>query len=101
MRIVSHQTKSTKPSRRTFLHVKRHAVPTKQNGAILNIAQIIKSVMTSAAEAEMGALYINAREMVPMRAVQILRGVRSLENYRLDRSPGVQDQKTLYFLLGR
>ena len=98
---ISSNQKSTKPSRRTFLHVKRHAVPTKQNGAILNIAQIIKSVMTSAAEAEMGALYINAREMVPMRAVQILRGVRSLENYRLDRSPGVQDQKTLYFLLGR
>ena len=27
------------------------------NGAVLNIAQIIKSVMTSAAEAELGALY--------------------------------------------
>ena len=37
------------------------------NGAVLNIAQIIKSVMTSAAEAEMGALYINAREATPMR----------------------------------
>ena len=64
---ISSNQKSTKPSRRTFLHVKRHAVPTKQNGAILNIAQIIKSVMTSAAEAEMGALYINAREAIPMR----------------------------------
>ena len=37
------------------------------NGAVLNIAQIIKSVMTSAAEAEMGALYINTREAIPMR----------------------------------
>ena len=37
------------------------------NGAVLNIAQIIKAVMTSAAEAEMGALYINAREAIPMR----------------------------------
>ena len=37
------------------------------NGAVLNIAQIIKNVMTSAAEAEMGALYINAREAVHMR----------------------------------
>ena len=37
------------------------------NGAVLNIARIIKNVMTSAAEAEMGALYINAREAVHMR----------------------------------
>ena len=37
------------------------------NGAVLNIAQIIKAVMTSAAEAELGALYINAREAVPMQ----------------------------------
>ena len=37
------------------------------NGAVLDVARIIKSVMTSAAEAEMGALYINAREAVPMR----------------------------------
>jgi hypothetical protein len=31
------------------------------NGAILNISQIIKAVMLSAAEAELGALYINAK----------------------------------------
>jgi hypothetical protein len=37
------------------------------NRAVLNIAQIIKAVMMSAAEAELGALYINAREAVPMR----------------------------------
>ena len=37
------------------------------NGAVLNIAQLIKAVMSSAAEAELGALYINAREAVPMR----------------------------------
>ena len=37
------------------------------NGAILNITQIIKAVMTSAAEAEIGAMYINAREAVPQR----------------------------------
>ena len=37
------------------------------NGAVLNIAQIIKAVMTSAAEAELGALYINAKKAVPMR----------------------------------
>ena len=37
------------------------------NGAVLTIAQIIKAVMTSAAEAEIGALYINCREAVPAR----------------------------------
>ena len=34
------------------------------NGAILNIAQNIRAVMSSAVEAELGALYINAREAV-------------------------------------
>ena len=37
------------------------------NGAVLNIAQIIKAVMTSAAEAEIGAMFINGREAVPAR----------------------------------
>ena len=37
------------------------------NGAVLTIAQIIKAVMSSAAEAEIGALYINSREAVPQR----------------------------------
>ena len=36
----------------------------QNNGAVLNIAQIIKAVMSSAAESELGALYINAREAV-------------------------------------
>ena len=37
------------------------------NEAVLNIAQIIKSVMMSAAESEIGAMYINAQEAVPQR----------------------------------
>jgi hypothetical protein len=37
------------------------------NGAILTIAQIIKAVMSLAAEAEVGALYINYREAIPTR----------------------------------
>jgi hypothetical protein len=37
------------------------------NGAVLNISKILKAVMSSAAEAELGALYINASEAVPMR----------------------------------
>jgi hypothetical protein len=39
------------------------------NGAVLTIAQIIDAVMSSAAEAELGALFINAREAVHMRRV--------------------------------
>jgi hypothetical protein len=37
------------------------------NGAVLNISKIILSVMSSAAEAELAALYVNACEAVPMR----------------------------------
>jgi hypothetical protein len=36
------------------------------NGAVLNIAQLIKAVMSLVAEAELGTLYINARKAVPM-----------------------------------
>ena len=38
-------------------------------GAILTISQIIKNVMSSAAEAELGALYIVAREAVYIRII--------------------------------
>jgi hypothetical protein len=37
------------------------------NGSILNFAQLIKAVMSSAAEAELGALYINARKAIPQQ----------------------------------
>jgi len=37
------------------------------NGVVLNLAQLIKAVMSSAAEAELGALYINACEAVPQQ----------------------------------
>ena len=39
------------------------------NGAILNISNILKAVMSSAAKAKIGALYINARETIPMQHV--------------------------------
>ena len=35
------------------------------NGVILNIAKIIKVVISSAAEAELGVLYINCKEAIP------------------------------------
>ena len=37
------------------------------NGAICILAKVIKAVIQSAAEAESGALYMNAKEAVPMR----------------------------------
>jgi hypothetical protein len=36
------------------------------NGAVLNILQIVKAVMSSAAEAELGTLFINAKTAVSM-----------------------------------
>ena len=39
----------------------------KNNGAVLNISQIIRAVMSSAAEAELGALFINAKTAVSIR----------------------------------
>ena len=44
------------------------AVP-PNNGAVLNIAHIIKHVMSSATEAELAALYIMAREAVYIRII--------------------------------
>ena len=40
-------------------------IPTN-NGAVLNISQIIRAVMSSTAEAELGALFINAKTAVSM-----------------------------------
>ena len=37
------------------------------NDAVLTIAQIIKNVMSLAAKAELGALFINCREAIPAR----------------------------------
>jgi hypothetical protein len=37
------------------------------NGAILNISQIIRAVMSTAAEAELGALFINVKTAISMR----------------------------------
>ena len=47
-----------------FSFLKNDVFPTN-NGAILTLAQIIKHVRSSAAEAELGALYINACEVFP------------------------------------
>jgi hypothetical protein len=36
-------------------------------GAILNLAQLIKAIMSSAAEAKLGALHINVCEAIPQQ----------------------------------
>ena len=50
-----------------FFLTKKHNDTHPDNGAIHNVAKIIKSVMSSAAEAELGALFINAKLAIPMR----------------------------------
>jgi hypothetical protein len=44
------------------------AIPAN-NGAVLNISQILKAVMSSAAESELGGLFINAKHAVPQRTL--------------------------------
>ena len=39
------------------------------NGSVHNVAQIIKALMSSATDAELGALFINAREAVHTRNI--------------------------------
>ena len=48
------------------------AVP-ENNGAVHTVSQIIKTIMSSAAEAELGALYINCREA--FRERHLLEGI--------------------------
>ena len=54
----------TKACSRAGGHFLRSAneIHPSNNGAILTVSQIIKAVMTSTVEAELGALYINAHE---------------------------------------
>jgi hypothetical protein len=47
----------------------------KHNGLILSISQIMKFVMSSAAKAELGALYTTAKEMVPLHQTLIKMGL--------------------------
>jgi hypothetical protein len=51
---------------RHMFMAERDGIP-KNNGAALNILQIIWAVMSSAAEAELSALFINAKTAVSMR----------------------------------
>ena len=50
-------------------YLSRKVTPPPNNGAILNIAKVIDAVISSAAEAELGALFINAQESVHLRQI--------------------------------
>ena len=51
-----------------------NAANPEDNGAVHNIAQVIKNVMSSAAEAEIGALFLNSRQAIPARTTLIEMG---------------------------
>jgi hypothetical protein len=63
------------------------------NEAILNISQIIRAVMSSAAEAELGALFINAKTAVSIRQTLIELG------HPQPRTPMQTDNATAHALL--
>ena len=50
-----------------FLSDKPNPKPALPNGPILNIAKILRNVMSSATEAEVGALFLNAKEGTVLR----------------------------------
>ena len=58
---------------RTFFISNNSADP-PNNGAVLAVSHIIKAVLSSAAEDEIGALFINCREAIPTRHTLIEMG---------------------------
>jgi hypothetical protein len=60
------ETNTRSRAGRHFFMSNDEAIPSN-NGVILKISQIIKAVMSSAAEAEIAALYINCKKDIPAR----------------------------------
>ncbi len=63
------------------------------NGTVLNISQIIRAVMSSTAEAELGALFINAKTAISMQQTLIELG------HPQPRTPIQTDNATAHALL--
>ena len=55
----------SRAGRHFFVSSDRQMLP--NNGPVLTFCQIMRPVMSSACEAEIGAMYMNAREAVPAR----------------------------------
>ena len=60
------KTNAQSQTRGHFSMSNNHPYP-PNNGALLAIAQIIKAVVSSSTDAEIGALYINSREAISTR----------------------------------
>jgi hypothetical protein len=71
---------------------RQEEIPTK-NGTVLNILQIIRAVMSSAAEVELGALFINAKTAVSMRSMLEKLGHPQMQ------TPNQTDNSTAHTLL--
>jgi hypothetical protein len=56
------------------IFVSKHNPFPKHNGPVLSISQIMKFFMSSAAKAELGALYTTAKEIVPLHQTLIKMG---------------------------
>jgi hypothetical protein len=56
------------------------------NGAISVIAKIIKSVISTAAEAEVGALFMHEKALIPLTAFKLLSRTERESNYPFDQS---------------
>ena len=63
------------------------------NGVVLNMAQIMKTIMSLAVEEDIGAMYVNAREAVPDR--QNLNGM----GHRQPRTPMQTDNTAAHFVV--
>ena len=58
------------------------------NGAVLTISKIIKAVISSAAEAELGALFINSKESIPARqSLEEMWNTQPLTSIQTDNKP--------------
>ena len=62
-RQIPQRVQRTKQSRRPPFHVQKCAIP-PNNGAVLNVAEIIKNIMSSTLEAELSTMYVNVRKAV-------------------------------------
>jgi hypothetical protein len=65
--IVPFSFKRTHPSRRSVFFGQQTPEQDKLNGSILNVASVIKNVIASAAESEVGACFHNAQSGAPLR----------------------------------
>ncbi len=88
---TSHLSKATARSQAGgYFFCSKDSKNPRNNGAGHNVSKILKAVMSSAAEAELGALYINAYKAVPMR--QLLEEM----GHKQPKTPNKTDNSTAF-----